>query len=193
MSNHKQTPSQTVGPFFSYGLTPRQYDYEYEDLGTGDLIKEGSPGQVITIIGTIYNGDGGEMKHAIVETWQADSVGKYAETILKDHFSGFGRVGTGRGDDSRYRIRTIKPGKVDEHQAPHIALTIFSRGLMHHVFTRLYFSDEPEANDQDPLLNQLPTERRQTLIAQRVEEEKEIVYQFDIHMQGDQETVFLEF
>lgn len=193
MSSHKQTPSQTVGPFFSYGLTPRQYDYEHEDLATGDLLKSDPSGEKIIITGTIYTGDGQEMKHAVVESWQADSSGKYAEIILKDNFSGFSRVGTGRGEDPRYRIRTVKPGRVDEEQAPHLALTIFSRGLMHHVFTRLYFSDEEEANAMDPLLNQLPVERRQTLIAQRVEGEDGIVYQFDIHMQGDRETVFLEF
>jgi protocatechuate 3,4-dioxygenase alpha subunit len=112
---------------------------------------------------------------------------------LKDRFSGFGRVGTGRGEDSRYSIRTIKPGKVDSEQAPHITLTIFSRGLMHHAYTRLYFSDEAKANALDPLLQQLPLDRRPTLIAQRIEEGTEIVYRFDIHMQGDQETVFLEF
>ncbi|MDG2166958.1 MAG: protocatechuate 3,4-dioxygenase subunit alpha [Opitutales bacterium] len=189
----KQTPSQTVGPFFSYGLTPQQYGYDHSDLGNGDLVTEGTDGEVITITGTIFNDEGGEMKHAVVEIWQADNAGNYADVVVKDRFSGFGRVGTGRGEDPRYRIRTIKPGSVDNDQAPHITLTIFSRGLMHHAFTRLYFSDEVEANAQDPLLQKLPAERRPTLIAQRVEEEGEVIYQFDIHMQGDQETVFLEF
>ena len=189
----KQTPSQTLGPFFSYGLTPQQYGYDYSDLGSGDLVAEGTEGEVITITGTLFNGEGREMKHAVVESWQADSAGRYADVVLKDRFSGFGRVGTGRGEDSRYRIRTIKPGKVDSEQAPHVTLTIFSRGLMHHAYTRLYFSDEARANAQDPLLQQLPLDRRPTLIAQRIEEGTEIVYQFDIHMQGDRETVFLEF
>jgi protocatechuate 3,4-dioxygenase alpha subunit len=193
MSPKKQTPSQTVGPFFSYGLTPQQYGYDYSDLGSGDLVIDGTEGEVITITGTLFNGDGAEMKHGVVECWQADNAGKYADVILKDRFSGFGRVGTGRGEDSRYSIRTIKPGKVDSEQAPHITLTIFSRGLMHHAYTRLYFSDEAKANALDPLLKQLPLDRRPTLIAQRIEEGTEIVYQFDIHMQGDQETVFLEF
>ncbi len=193
MGAKKQTPSQTVGPFFSYGLTPQQYGYDHSDLGTSDLVSEGTEGEVITITGTIYNGDGGEMKHAVVETWQADCSGQYPKVVLKNVFSGFGRVGTGRGEDPRYRIRTIKPGRVDDEQAPHIALTIFSRGLMHHAFTRLYFSDETEANEQDPLMKQLPLDRRSTLIAQRIEADDEVVYQFDIHMQGDHETVFFEF
>lgn len=193
MSSKKQTPSQTVGPFFSYGLTPRQYGYDHQDLGTGDLVPDGIEGEVITLMGTIYTGEGNEMKHAVVESWQADSLGKYAEIVLKDSFSGFGRVGTGRGEDPRYRIRTIKPGRVDRQQAPHIALTIFSRGLMHHAFTRLYFSDEVEANEKDPLLRLLPAERRHTLIAKRIDSDDGTVYQFDIRMQGDQETVFLEF
>ena len=193
MGTMKQTPSQTVGPFFSYGLTPQQYGYDHSDLANGDLVTEGTEGEVITLRGTIFNGEGGEMKHAVVESWQADSTGKYAEIIQKDQFSGFGRVGTGRGDDARYQIRTIKPGQVDDNQAPHITLTIFSRGLMHHAYTRLYFSDELEANENDPLLQSLPADRRKTLIAQRVEEKDQIIYQFDIHMQGEQETVFLEF
>ena len=133
------------------------------------------------------------MKNVLVESWQADSEGKYSRIISKDSFSGFGRFGTGTDEENRYIIRTIKPGKVDDEQAPHIALTIFSRGLMHHAYTRLYFSDETEANEKDPLLLQLEADRRDTLIAQRLQNESGIVYQFDIHMQGDNETVFLEF
>lgn len=193
MSARKQTPSQTVGPFFSYGLASRQYDYDFEDLGCSDLVREGTEGEVISIAGTLYTGDGQPMKHAIVESWQADSAGVYPPVVLKGAFSGFGRVGTGREDDPRYRIRTIKPGSVDGNQAPHIALTIFSRGLMHHVFTRLYFSDESDANERDPLLQQLTPAQRQTLIAQRVEDADGISYQFDIHMQGTLATTFLEF
>ncbi len=193
MSYEKQTPSQTIGPFFSYGLTPQQYDYDYSDLATGDLVADGIQGEAINLIGTIYNGDGQELRHAIIESWQADSMGRYAKMGLMETFSGFARVGTGRGEDPRYRIRTVKPGRVDQRQAPHIALTLFSRGLMHHVYTRLYFSDEEEANEKDPLLQRLPAHRRQTLIAKRVEAENVIFYQFDIHMQGNQETVFLEF
>ena len=193
MSEKKQTPSQTVGPFFSYGWTPQQYGYDHSDLVPGNLVKDGIQGEVITIQGIIYNGEGEEMKHAVVESWQADHAGKYTELVAKDKFSGFGRIGTGRGDDASYRIRTIKPGQVDEQQAPHITLTIFSRGLMHHAYTRLYFSDEVEANAKDPLLQSLPDDRRYTLIAQRMEGEDEVTYRFDIHMQGDGETVFLEF
>lgn len=193
MSKFKQTPSQTVGPFFSYGLTPEQYGYDFKELASGNLVRDDTPGEAISIVGRILSGTGDLMKHVVVESWQADGEGKYSRIVSNDSFSGFGRVGTGTDDENRYIIQTIKPGKVDDHQAPHIALTLFSRGLMHHAYTRLYFSDEIEANEKDPLLLQLPAERRATLIAQRLQDEEGVVYQFDIHMQGDNETVFLEF
>ncbi|MDA0347366.1 MAG: protocatechuate 3,4-dioxygenase subunit alpha [Verrucomicrobia bacterium] len=193
MSSFKQTPSQTVGPFFSYGLAPEQYGYDFRELASGNVARDYEAGEPITIVGKVFSGSGDLMKNVIVESWQADGEGKYSRTICADKFSGFGRFGTGTDEENRYIIRTVKPGKVDEQQAPHIALTIFSRGLMHHVYTRLYFSDEVEANEQDPLLRLIPANRRNTLIAQKVQDEQDVVYQFDIHMQGDQATVFLEF
>ena len=193
MSSFKQTPSQTVGPFFSYGLAPEQYGYDFRELASGNVARDYEAGEIITIVGKVFSGSGDLMKNVIVESWQADGDGKYSRTIGEDRFSGFGRFGTGTDEENRYIIRTVKPGKVDEQQAPHIALTIFSRGLMHHVYTRLYFSDEAEANEQDPLLQLIPANRRDTLIAQKVQNEQGVVYQLDIHMQGDQATVFLEF
>lgn len=193
MSSFKPTPSQTVGPFFSYGLAPEQYGYDFRELASGNVIRVSDAGEAITIVGRIFNGSGDLMKNAIVESWQADGDGKYSRTICEETFSGFGRFGTGTDEGNRYIICTVKPGKVDEQQAPHIALTIFSRGLMHHVFTRLYFSDEVDSNDQDPLLKLIPANRRDTLIAQRVQNDQDMIYEFDIHMQGEKETVFLEF
>ncbi|MDE0767891.1 MAG: protocatechuate 3,4-dioxygenase subunit alpha [Opitutaceae bacterium] len=193
MNPFKPTPSQTVGPFFSYGLAPEQYGYDYKSLASGALLKEDTQGEAITIVGRILSGTGDLMKNVVVESWQANNEGQYSKIIDKDTFSGFGRFGTGTDKKNRYILHTIKPGRVDSEQAPHIALTLFSRGLMHHAYTRLYFSDETEANEKDPLLLQLPSKRRHTLIAQKAQSDFGAVYQFDIHMQGDDETVFLEF
>jgi protocatechuate 3,4-dioxygenase, alpha subunit len=104
-------------------------------------------------------------------------------------FSGFGRQGTGTDPDNRFIFETIKPGPVDAEQAPHISVIVFMRGLLTHAYTRVYFSDETEANARDPVLNSVPEDRRQTLIATR---EADGTYRFDIHMQGDAETVFFD-
>jgi protocatechuate 3,4-dioxygenase alpha subunit len=189
----KQTPSQTVGPFFAYGLTPGQYGYNFGDIASGNLLKPDTPGERIIIEGTLFSGANEPMAHAVIETWQADGEGNYAPIISKETFSGFGRFGTGTDPQNRFIFETIKPGVVDDSQAPHIALILFSRGMMHHCFTRIYFSNETEANSKDPLLQQIPADRRNTLIAERTSYEGIARYRFDIHMQGDDETVFLEF
>ncbi|MCZ6672628.1 MAG: protocatechuate 3,4-dioxygenase subunit alpha [Verrucomicrobia bacterium] len=189
----KQTPSQTVGPFFAYGLTPRQYGYNFGEIASSQLTKSDTKGERISIIGKLYDGTGTPMANAVIEIWQADSEGNYAPLYTKDKFFGYGRVGTGTDPENRFVIETIKPGRVDDQQAPHIALIIMSRGIMQHVYTRLYFSDEAEANAKDPVLNALPAERKTTLIAERKQNEDRTEYHFDIYMQGENETVFLEF
>src|SRR5690606_38453691 len=105
-------------------------------------------------------------------------------------FLGFGRFGTGTDPKSRFLFDTIKPGRVDEVQAPHIAVIVFMRGILLHAYTRLYFSDEAAANAADPVLQSVPAERRDTLIARREETPDGVVYRFAIHMQGPRETVF---
>jgi protocatechuate 3,4-dioxygenase, alpha subunit len=133
-----------------------------------------------------------------VEIWQADSAGRYAHpadrrALPNASFKGFGRVATDK--NGAYSFETIKPGAVPgpngAAQAPHIGVTVFSRGMLRHLYTRIYFSDEAK-NDADPILALVPPERRATLIAKRADRNGHAVYTFDIRLQGDGETVFFD-
>jgi protocatechuate 3,4-dioxygenase alpha subunit len=179
----KQTPSQTVGPYFAFGLAAQQYHYDNGQVADGDLA-----GNQIRIIGRVIDGEGKPVNDALVEIWQADAQGRHGEA----GFKGFGRQGTGTDPECRFIFHTVKPGSVDGKQAPHLTLTIFMRGLLTHVFTRLYFDDEAKANEADPVLALVPPERRHTLIARREESATGPLYRFDIVMQGHDETVFFD-
>jgi protocatechuate 3,4-dioxygenase alpha subunit len=180
--------SQTVGPFFSIGL---------EHLNRADLTIPGIPGTVITIRGQILDGDRKPVPDAVVEIWQADSEGKFSETRCEAGrhalvlFTGFARIPTDAA--GRFELRTIKPGCVRdgaaEMQAPHIAVFVFMRGLLKPLYTRIYFSDEV-ANDADPVLRLVPAERKSTLIASK--EQGSDSYQWNVMLQGENETVFFE-
>ena len=145
----------------------------------------------------VYDGDREPVPDAVLEIWQANHHGRYAHPAdtrdlpLDNDFTGFGRVGTEA--DGTYRFETIKPGAVpfDEtrQQAPHINIVVYARGLLNHLFTRLYFAGEP-ANDGDPVLSRVPAERRETLIARPEERDGVLVYRLDIVLQGAGETVF---
>ena len=186
----KQTPSQTVGPFYSIGLTDRV---------TNRLVTDTTPGQRIRLEGQVIDGDGKPVPDAMIEIWQANAAGRYnhpddkQEKPLDQSFTGWGRSGT--EPSGFYSFKTIKPGPVpasDESvQAPHINVIVFARGMLVHAFTRIYFSDEP-ANQTDPVLNSIGRERRQTLIANRREESDKVIYRFDIRLQGENETVFFD-
>ena len=179
------TPSQTVGPFFAIGLP-----WEGGPL----VVAPDAPG-VIRITGTVYDGAGDPVSDSLIETWQADPEGRFAD--LHGHggpstlagFRGFGRYGAEDGD-GRFEIVTVKPGRVPwpggGEQAPHIDLSVFARGMLHRCVTRIYFADEPDANAADPVLRSVPADRRDTLLAQPVEGG----YELDIRLQGDGETVF---
>ena len=195
----KQTPSQTVGPFFGFGLLPEQYGYARTGIANGNLVTGRTEGQRITIMGQVFDGAGDVIPDALIEIWQADSHGRYdhpADSRLPHRdeaaFSGFGRAGTGADPDGGFRFETIKPGSVDGVQAPHLNVTLFMRGLLTHVATRMYFSDEPDANCHDPVLLSVPGDRRSTLVATRADSGPGPSYQFDIHMQGARETVFFD-
>ena len=188
---HRQTPSQTVGPFFAYGLTPEQYGYPFTSIASGEMAGEAA-GERIRIVGQVIDGRGAPVSDAMVELWQADAQGHYAparEPGSNVAFSGFGRQGTGTDPEQRFVFDTVKPGPVDAEQAPHISVIVFMRGLLTHAYTRIYFSDEEQANARDPVLNSVPAGRRDTLIAQRQDDG---TYRFDIRMQGDGETVFFD-
>lgn len=184
----KQTASQTVGPFFSIGFIRE---------GENVLVQEGTTGQRITIKGKVLDGDNEPISDAMVEIWQADAHGIFNHPADPQHeqadryFQGFGRCGT--TEDGDFEFKTVKPGPVsgsdEQDQAPHVNVRVFARGMLIHAITRLYFSDE-SANQTDALLNSVEPERRPTLIARLEESEDLPCYRFDIHLQGDRETVF---
>ncbi len=191
-----QTPSQTVGPYFAYGLTPEQYGYPLASIASPDLRSPDVEGQQIRIEGRVLDGNGEVVDDAMIEIWQADPQGRYAHPADPRGgnivFKGFGRCGTGTDPENRFIFDSVKPGAVDEAQAPHVNVIVFMRGLLSHLYTRIYFADEADANAKDPVLQSVPAERRDTLIAAREESSGTVVYRFDIHMQGDRETVFFD-
>ncbi len=195
----KQTPSQTVGPFFAYCLTPQAYG----NRGIADhvLSTPGTVGEHVRIEGQLLDGNGEPVPDALIEIWQANHHGRYAhpddgreDVPLDPGFRGFGRAGT--DERGRYRFETVKPGRVPGRgnalQAPHVNLVVFARGMLSHAFTRIYFADEADANADDPTLALVDEARRDTLVAPRRETPGGPVYEFDIHLQGDHETVFFD-
>ncbi|OCB68980.1 protocatechuate 3,4-dioxygenase subunit alpha [Flavobacterium glycines] len=171
-----QTPSQTVGPYFAYGLTSKQYGYDFENLATNVLENIPQGKEIITIKGKVFDGENNSIPDAMIELWQNDGENKF-----------FGRFGTGTETENHFVFQTIKPKSV-EGQAPYVSLIVFMRGQLIHSYTRIYFSDEEILNQQDAVLNAVPEERRNTIIAQK----KGSVYEFNIYMQGENETVFFE-
>jgi len=194
------TPSQTVGPFFAFGLTPHG-QYDWKDTYTNNLVTPDASGERIRIEGRVIDGDGRPIDDAMIEIWQADASGRYAHpadqrALPNAAFRGFGRAGTDR--DGAFAFDTIKPGAVPgpdgAQQAPHIVIALFARGMLRHCYTRLYFDDEV-ANATDPILALVPPERRPTLIARRripPGPDEASIYLFDIRVQGDGETVFFD-
>lgn len=195
----KQTPSQTVGPYFAYGLTAQQYRYDNTQIADNQLVKGDINGECIRITGTVFDGNGDAVNDALIEIWQANAAGRFNHPLdqrnnraLEPGFLGYGRCGTGTSSDASFSFDTIKPGAAKDGHAPFITVVVFMRGLLSHAYTRLYFSDEASANQADPVLNKVSEQRRATLIAQRKETGTGPEYHFDIHMQGAQETVFFE-
>jgi protocatechuate 3,4-dioxygenase alpha subunit len=190
MNTHLLTSSQTVGPFFAPTLLR-------EDAVRNVLIQPETVGERVRIEGHVLDGDRLPVPDALVEIWQANARGRYHH--LADQgpappdpsFVGFGRSGT--ENEGLYWFETIKPGPVrfdqERWQAPHICVTVFARGLLNHLVTRLYFADEP-TSATDPVLLSVPEHRRATLLAQRHEEGTSVVYRFDIVLQGEGETAF---
>ena len=208
-----QTPSQTVGPYFAYGLVGDQYGYPFASIASGTVAPDDEPGTHIRITGRVLDGAGTPVDDALIEIWQADAKGRYAprdpaalaaaagakqdahpgDGRGSNHgFRGFGRMGTGTDPAKRFVFDTVKPGSVDGRQAPHINVIVLMRGMLLHAYTRIYFPEDAAANASDPVLAQVPPERRPTLIAKRVEQPSGPIYQFDIHMQGSHETVFFD-
>lgn len=198
------TTSQTVGPYFQIGLARFYID---------DLTGPGVSGEIVEIVGRVFDGEGEAVPDGVIETWQADRQGKYAhpeysaelENIqgngddAKEHaeahrgenaFRGFGRVPTLA--DGSFRFRTIKPGRVPAPdgtlQAPHIAVSVFTRGLLRRLVTRIYFPDEP-SNAEDFALKLIDAGRRHTIIGKKAGENR---LEWNIVLQGKDETVFFD-
>ena len=163
------TPSQTVGPYLSIGLP-------WPD--GPDVVPEGTTGR-IRLYGTVYDGAGDPIPDALIETWQADADGKFGTA-----FRGFGRSPT--DDGGKWEIFTVKPGALGDGQAKHIDVNVFARGMLNRCVTRIYFADEDNAGD--PVLSSVPDNRRDTLIARPTDDG----YRFDVHVQGEGETVFFK-
>jgi protocatechuate 3,4-dioxygenase, alpha subunit len=183
MAQLRATPSATVGPYLAIGLTWEGGEF---------VVPDGTPG-AIWLRGAVFDGNGDPVPDAMVETWQADPDGRFDHpddprgAARHPGFTGFGRSHTDAGE---YAICTLKPGRVPDGegglQAPHVDVSLFARGLLDRVVTRVYFADEAEANAQDVVLRGLTEEQRRTLIATPTDDG----YRLDLYLQGDRETVF---
>ena len=182
------TPSQTVGPFLSIG---------FEALAVDAIAAESASGERVAVQGRLLDGDGKGVSDGVIELWQANAHGRYASPEdpqnkpVEPGFRGFGRILT--RCDGGFGFTTIKPGRVPGPgatlQAPHLTVTVFMRGILKHLLTRMYFPEEP-ANAEDPVLKLVPADRRPTLIARRTGAE---VLEWNIVLQGRDETVFFDF
>jgi protocatechuate 3,4-dioxygenase alpha subunit len=182
------TGSQTVGPYLHIGLNW---------LVTRDIAGRGVKGERVIIQGRLLDGDGKGVNDGLVEIWQANAAGKYAhpedtqKKPIEKGWRGFGRIPT----DAKggFRFSTIKPGRVaapdGSLQAPHLVVSVFMRGMLKHLMTRIYFPDEMAANAKDPILKLVPPARRATLIPQK----KGKALEWNIVLQGKNETVFFDY
>lgn len=188
-SEQGMTPSQTIGPYLHIGLT-------WQD---GHLVVPSDAPDAIRIVGTLYDGAGQPVPDGLIETWQADPDGGFdhADDSLgrvgspaQDGFTGFARTTT--LDGGRFEIITVKPGPLPAEagriEAPHLDVSVFARGMLDRTVTRIYFPDEEAANVADPVLSEVDPDRRHTLIAVPDQD----ALRFDIHLQGEHETVFFQ-
>ena len=184
----RPTASQTVGPFFNIGLP---------DDARSELVSPSDP-DAVRLGGVVLDGAGEPVVDALIEIWQANRAGRYAhpedtreELPLEEGFRGFGRCATDR--DGTYGFVTVKPGSVPAPdggmQAPHIAMSVFARGLLKRVTTRVYFPDETEANEADPVLRSIEDPPERSTLVAKAEDGR---LRFDIHLQGDRQTAFFD-
>lgn len=197
----KETPSQTAGPYVHIGLTPNFSEIKgiYPVDPGVTMLTPDTRGERIVVSGRIVDGAGAPVSDAVVECWQADVDGTYAQPMGPNSNSAPAFLGWGRqpaNGDGVFTFETIKPGAVPgpdgKPMAPHMVLWIVARGINTGLQTRLYFEDEPEANATDYLLNKIPDPRRRATLIARKEAGAVPRYVLDIHLQGDSETVFLD-
>ncbi len=183
------TSSQTVGPYFRIGLRWLNHD---------NLVGEGVSGERVTIQGRVFDGDGVPVRDAILEIWQANAHGKYdhpedtQDKLLEPGFKGYGRVPV--NDEGMFRFATIKPGPVPgpegRDQAPHLVVSVFMRGVLRRMVTRIYFPDDPR-NPSDFILNLVEPARRFTLIAKKTASGPGAL-EWNVVLQGPDETAFFD-
>jgi protocatechuate 3,4-dioxygenase alpha subunit len=199
----RESPSQTAGPYVHIGLAPGAAGFKIfeRELGT-DIAGPNAAGERIRVEGGVYDGAGAPVKDVLIEIWQANAAGIYPHPAdrraaqAEDGFRGWGRV-ISDFDTGLFGFDTVKPGPVQGRNArpmaPHLNLWIAARGINIGLNTRMYFSDEAEANAADPVLNLIEhVERRPTLVAAREDRDHGAVYRFDIRLQGPGETVFFD-
>lgn len=198
-----ETASQTAGPYVHIGLAPHRAGFDiFEKNFSNVLAGPDTKGERIRIEGRVIDGSGTPVRDVLIEIWQANAAGRYHHPAdrqakeIDDSFRGWGR-GCSDFETGVYTFDTVKPGPVEGRNgrvmAPHVNFWIVARGINIGLNTRMYFSDETEANAQDPVLNLVEWEvRRKTLIAERSERDGQVVYRFDIVLQGDGETVFFD-
>jgi protocatechuate 3,4-dioxygenase alpha subunit len=184
------TPSQTVGPFFHFGLAA--------NARLGSLVRADTKGERLRLRIRVLDGDGAPVPDALVELWQADADGVYtrpenpASLLTPDRFCGFGRLGT--DNDGACVFETIRPGQVNDSsgnpQASHINVCLFARGLLRQLYTRIYFAGDPDL-ERDAVLALVPAHRRETLLA-KPDQVRAETWSFDIRLQGAGETVFFD-
>lgn len=177
------TPGQTIGPFYGYALP-------YE--GGENLVDRTHP-DAVRLHGTVYDGHGIPVPDSLLEIWQPDENGHVVQEPGSLHrdgytFTGFGRVAV--DNVGHYDFTTVNPGPTEEGKAPFICLTVFARGLLNRLFTRIYLPEDTAALERDPLLASLSDEERATLVAER---DPDGSLRFDVHLQGERETVFLSY
>jgi len=187
----RQTPSQTVGPFFGIGLSRPSHSQNV-------LVNDRTDGERVCLEGTVFDGGGQSVEDALIEIWQANAHGRYRHALdtgpapLDPAFFGFGRCPT--DPSGAFRFDTVKPGAIHggdgKRHAPHVNVTVFARGMLVHAFTRMYFGDDPL--ETDPTLALVDPVRRGTLVGERAAVGGRVVYRWDIHLQGERETVFFD-
>ena len=189
----KETPSQTAGPYLHIGMLPAQAGLKVRSQEKLNVLASGGvEGTRIRVEGCVYDGAGLPVRDAQIEIWQADSKGRYNA----GGFLGWGRAGADF-KTGEFWFETIKPGPTPgpggKPQAPHLSVLVFARGINIALHTRMYFDDETAANEADPVLRSIELKALvPTLIATRSMRGSEVVYRFDIHLQGEKETIFFD-
>ena len=184
------TPGQTIGPFFGYADGYEQVHLPFRD--GNHLVPPARP-EAVRLTGTVYDGNGDPIPDAMLEIWQADSEGNIPQesgSLIRDQwtFTGWGRATV--DNEGTYNFSTVNPGPTEEGKAPFIHLVVFARGLLNKLHTRIYLPEDTAALEKDALLSAVDPERRSTLIAERQADGSLL---FDVHLQGEKETVFLQF